>query len=111
MSGAGPSDTVLDVACGAGLVVCAFAAVTAHATGIDVTSAMIERAFYNLDWELETVLQGSSLNPGALEVIRDLFREDLTTDRMSVRARLVESRIWFTYPIVVLTAVNPHRAG
>ena len=29
-SGAGPRDTVLDVACGGGLVVCAFARVVAH---------------------------------------------------------------------------------
>jgi SAM-dependent methyltransferase len=43
-SGAGPEDTVLDVACGPGLVVCAFAPVVAHATGIDVTPAMLDRA-------------------------------------------------------------------
>ena len=42
--GAGPQDTVLDVACGPGLVVCAFAGVARHATGIDLTPAMIERA-------------------------------------------------------------------
>jgi SAM-dependent methyltransferase len=43
-SGAGPDDTVLDVACGPGLVVCAFARVARHATGIDVTPAMLDRA-------------------------------------------------------------------
>src|SRR5436189_4982838 len=43
-TGAGLDDTVLDVACGPGLVVCALAAVVRHATGIDVTPAMIERA-------------------------------------------------------------------
>ena len=43
-SGAGPDDTVLDVACGPGLVVSAFARVVRHATGIDVTPAMLERA-------------------------------------------------------------------
>jgi ubiquinone/menaquinone biosynthesis C-methylase UbiE len=43
-SGAGPADTVLDVACGPGLVVCAFAKVVRHATGIDITPAMLERA-------------------------------------------------------------------
>ena len=42
--GAGPSDTVLDVACGPGLVVCAFARVVRHATGIDITPAMLDRA-------------------------------------------------------------------
>ncbi len=43
-SGAGPDDTVLDVACGPGLVVGAFARVVRHATGIDVTPAMLARA-------------------------------------------------------------------
>lgn len=41
---AGADDTVLDVACGGGNVVCAFAKVVRHATGIDVTPAMLERA-------------------------------------------------------------------
>lgn len=44
VSGAGPDDTVLDVACGPGLVVCAFAPVVRHATGVDVTPAMLDRA-------------------------------------------------------------------
>jgi ubiquinone/menaquinone biosynthesis C-methylase UbiE len=43
-SGAGHEDTVLDVACGGGLVVCAFAQAVRYATGIDVTPAMLERA-------------------------------------------------------------------
>src|SRR5689334_6772480 len=43
-SGAGADDTVLDVACGPGLVVAAFARVARHVTGIDVTPAMITRA-------------------------------------------------------------------
>ena len=43
-SGAGPDDTVLDVACGPGLVVGAFARTVRHATGIDVTPAMLARA-------------------------------------------------------------------
>ena len=43
-SGAGPGDTVLDVACGPGLIVVAFARVVKHATGIDLTPAMLERA-------------------------------------------------------------------
>jgi ubiquinone/menaquinone biosynthesis C-methylase UbiE len=42
--GAKPHDTVLDVACGGGNVVCAFAAVVRHATGIDMTPAMLDRA-------------------------------------------------------------------
>ena len=41
---AGTADTVLDVACGPGIVVCAFAPKVRQATGIDITPAMIERA-------------------------------------------------------------------
>jgi len=42
--GAGPDDAVLDVACGGGLVVCAFAQVVRQAEGIDITPAMLDRA-------------------------------------------------------------------
>lgn len=63
-TGAGPEDTVLDVACGPGLVVCAFAQVTRHAAGIDLTPAMIERArvlqrekgLTNVTWRVGDVL-------------------------------------------------------
>jgi ubiquinone/menaquinone biosynthesis C-methylase UbiE len=40
----GPDDTLLDLACGGGIVVCAFAPHVRHATGIDATPAMLERA-------------------------------------------------------------------
>src|SRR5436190_10406542 len=39
----GADDTVLDVACGGGIVVCAFAAHVRRVTGIDVTPAMLEQ--------------------------------------------------------------------
>ena len=63
-TGAGREDTVLDVACGGGLVVCAFARVVRHATGIDLTPAMIERAralqrengLDNVTWRVGDVL-------------------------------------------------------
>src|SRR5271170_3301987 len=41
---AGPDDTVLDVACGGGIIVCAFAPHVRRATGIDVTPAMLDEA-------------------------------------------------------------------
>src|ERR1700704_4508915 len=58
-AGAGPDDTVLDVACGPGLLACAFARVAKHATGIDMTPAMLEQArneqqkqgLNNLTWQ------------------------------------------------------------
>lgn len=43
-AGAGPDDTVLDVACGPGIVACAFARVARQVTGIDLTPAMLEQA-------------------------------------------------------------------
>jgi ubiquinone/menaquinone biosynthesis C-methylase UbiE len=43
-AGTGPDDMVLDVACGPGLLACAFAKVAKHATGIDMTPAMLEQA-------------------------------------------------------------------
>jgi SAM-dependent methyltransferase len=63
LAGAGPADTVLDVACGPGLVVCAFAEITRHATGIDATPAMIDRArelqhekrLRNVSWQIADV--------------------------------------------------------
>jgi ubiquinone/menaquinone biosynthesis C-methylase UbiE len=61
---AGPDDAVLDVACGGGLVVCAFAAVARRAEGIDITPAMLERGralaadkgLANTSWRLGDVL-------------------------------------------------------
>src|SRR5262245_50962495 len=63
-SGAGADDTVLDVACGPGLVVAAFAKACRHATGIDLTPAMIDKArehaaslsLTNVDWRVGDVL-------------------------------------------------------
>src|SRR3954465_7179336 len=57
---AAAEDTVLDVACGGGNVVCAFAPTVRHATGIDMTPAMLEHAqatgkrqgLSNVSWDL-----------------------------------------------------------
>ena len=62
-SGATADDTVLDVACGPGLVVGAFARVVRHASGIDLTPAMIDKArehaaalaLRNVDWHVGNV--------------------------------------------------------
>src|SRR3984885_1935121 len=43
-AGASSEDTVLDVASGPGLLVCAFARTAKHATGVDMTPAMLEQA-------------------------------------------------------------------
>jgi ubiquinone/menaquinone biosynthesis C-methylase UbiE len=62
---AGPEDTVLDVGCGPGLLACAFARVVRHATGIDLTPAMLDQArktaqeqqFTNVSWQQGDVMQ------------------------------------------------------
>jgi ubiquinone/menaquinone biosynthesis C-methylase UbiE len=64
LSGAGPTDTVLDVACGPGILACAFARIARHVTGIDLTPAMLERArvlardqeLSNITWQHADVL-------------------------------------------------------
>ncbi|HEX4006943.1 MAG TPA: class I SAM-dependent methyltransferase [Acidobacteriaceae bacterium] len=40
----GPHDAALDVACGPGLLACALAGLVRHATGIDLTPAMLDQA-------------------------------------------------------------------
>lgn len=60
LSAVSPEDEVLDVACGPGLVACAFARQARQVTGIDLTPAMIEQArrrqreegLGNLLWEV-----------------------------------------------------------
>lgn len=64
MSQASADDTVLDVACGPGLVACEFARRCSRVTGIDITPAMIEQAgqrqreqgLANLAWQVGDVL-------------------------------------------------------
>ncbi len=64
MAEAAPDDTVLDVACGPGLLACAFARVAHHVTGIDLTPAMLQQArklqhelqLENLTWRQGDVL-------------------------------------------------------
>ncbi|HLJ86794.1 MAG TPA: methyltransferase domain-containing protein [Candidatus Angelobacter sp.] len=65
MAGAGADDTVLDVACGPGLLTCAFARVSRHATGIDLVPAMLDQArkeqegqgLSNLTWRQGDVMR------------------------------------------------------
>jgi ubiquinone/menaquinone biosynthesis C-methylase UbiE len=64
MSGVSSTDTVLDVACGPGLVACEFAPYAKHVTGIDITLRMIEQAkerqqeksLTNLTWQVGDVV-------------------------------------------------------
>jgi ubiquinone/menaquinone biosynthesis C-methylase UbiE len=61
---AGPEDTSLDVACGPGLLACAFARTVRHAVGLDLTPAMLEQArktqaeqgLHNVTWQQGDVM-------------------------------------------------------
>ncbi|HZZ39186.1 MAG TPA: methyltransferase domain-containing protein [Acidobacteriaceae bacterium] len=63
MAQAGPADTALDVASGPGVLACALARLVRHATGIDLTPAMLDQAraiqadagLTNLQWDLGDV--------------------------------------------------------
>ncbi|MDR4484603.1 MAG: methyltransferase domain-containing protein [Nitrospirales bacterium] len=63
-SGVCARDTVLDVACGPGIVACEFAKHAAHVTGLDLTPTMIEEAvkrqqeqnLTNMSWHIGDVL-------------------------------------------------------
>lgn len=63
ISSANMNDTVLDIACGSGIVSCEFAKHTKHVTGIDMTQEMINEAkklqakanLQNIDWRIGDV--------------------------------------------------------
>src|SRR5437764_11780814 len=63
LSGVKPTDTVLDLACGSGIVACAFAEHAGQVTGIDLTEGMIEKAgklqqkkgLKNMQWQIGEV--------------------------------------------------------
>jgi ubiquinone/menaquinone biosynthesis C-methylase UbiE len=64
MAQAESSDTVLDVACGPGLLACAFARVARHVTGIDLTPKMLEQA---RAWQLELGLDNLTWHEGDVQ--------------------------------------------
>ena len=94
-AGAGPDDTVLDVACGPGLVVSAFARVVRHATGIDLTPAMLDRAralanergLTNVTWQLGDVLP-LPYPDGAFSIVTSRFAFHHFLDPRAVLAEM-----------------------
>ncbi|MDF0682390.1 MAG: methyltransferase domain-containing protein [Candidatus Nitrosocosmicus sp.] len=63
LSNPGKEDTVLDVACGPGIIACEYAKLVNHVTGIDLTPSLIERAKHvqkeqglnNIEWRVGDV--------------------------------------------------------
>jgi ubiquinone/menaquinone biosynthesis C-methylase UbiE len=93
---AGQGDTVLDVACGGGIIVCAFAPVVKHVTGIDMTPAMLDRArqhaaekgVANVSWDQGDV--GSLPYPdGAFDIVVTRFSMHHFLDPISVLREMV----------------------
>jgi ubiquinone/menaquinone biosynthesis C-methylase UbiE len=63
------NDIVLDLACGPGIVSCAFAKIVNHVTGIDLTPAMIDQAkilqkekgLTNITWKIGDITKNCHL--------------------------------------------------
>ena len=91
-----PDDTVLDVACGGGIVVCAFAPQVGHATGIDMTPAMLDRArqlaaekgIGNVTWDRGDVTSLPYAD-GAFDIVVTRFSMHHFLDPLSVLREMV----------------------
>ena len=96
--GASADDTVLDVACGPGLVVCAFARVARRATGIDLTPAMIargralaaEKGIDNVSWAIGEVLP-LAVRAGAFTIVSSRFAFHHFLEPRAVLAEMVRA--------------------
>src|SRR5512140_2584740 len=92
----GPDDVVLDVACGPGLMACAFAKVARHVTGIDLTPAMIEQAkvmqqadgLTNLTWHVGDV-ERLPFAAGAVSLVFTRYSFHHSLDPKAVLAEMV----------------------
>lgn len=61
----------------------------------------LKRTNYTVEMELEKLLNASFPNPGSVEIIRNIFNEDLKNNSSGVNTRLVNDSIYFSYPISV----------
>jgi ubiquinone/menaquinone biosynthesis C-methylase UbiE len=92
----GPEDTVLDVACGPGLVACSLAEVARQVTGIDLTPAMIEQALArqqalgltNLSWLIADAIP-LPFPDGAFSVVVTRYSFHHFLDPQAVLAEMV----------------------
>jgi ubiquinone/menaquinone biosynthesis C-methylase UbiE len=92
----GPGETVLDIACGGGIVVCAFAPEVKHATGIDMTPAMLEQArrladekgLANVSWDQGDVTSLPYAD-GAFDIVVTRFSMHHFLDPLAVLREMV----------------------
>ncbi len=114
---AGPADTVLDVACGGGIVVCGFAPHVRHATGIDMTPAMLERAralaaekgVANVSWQ-EGDVAHLPYPDGAFTIVVTRFAVHHFPDPAAVFAEMVRVCAPGGRVVVVDTCASPDPA-
>lgn len=112
-AGAGPEDTVLDVACGPGLLACAFARVAKHATGIDMTPAMLEQArktqqeqgLMNLSWQQGDVYS-LPFPPDQFSIVSSRFVFHHLQDPLSALREM--DRVCKSGGKVVVADMSPH---
>jgi SAM-dependent methyltransferase len=117
-SGAGPADTVLDVACGPGILACAFAKVARHVTGIDLTPAMLDRArtlqreqgLGNLTWQQGDVLPLPYAD-GAFTLVVSRFAFHHLLEPGAVLAEMRRTCAPGGTVVVIDSAPAPDRAG
>lgn len=64
--------------------------------------SLLSRAATPFITELEALLHGSFPNPGDADKVRQMFLDALETDGLGVGARLLDGKVHFTYPIVIL---------
>lgn len=91
-----PHHKLLDVACGGGIVVCAFAPHVKHATGIDMTPAMLDRArqhaadtgVANVTWDRGDVMSLPYAD-GAFDIVVTRFSMHHFPDPLGVLREMV----------------------
>ena len=96
MAEASAQDNVLDVACGPGIVACAFAPIVEHVTGIDITPAMLEqahalaqqRSLMNVSWQ-EAEGEKLSFTEGSFSIVLSRYAFHHCVNPMAVLSEMV----------------------
>jgi ubiquinone/menaquinone biosynthesis C-methylase UbiE len=96
VSGVNIDDVVLDVACGPGVLACAFSKQARHVTGVDVTPQMLSQArelqnalqVHNVDWQLCDVGR-MPFEDGAFSMLITRYAFHHFTDPAAVLAEMV----------------------